>query len=46
MSDIQDQLQIEQLDQEWLELIQEAKQLGLSFDDISQFLQHGTSSTK
>ncbi|TXC92379.1 DNA-binding anti-repressor SinI [Metabacillus litoralis] len=45
MSEIKDQLPNEQLDQEWLELIQEAKQIGLSFNDISQFLQ-GAASTK
>lgn len=45
MSEKKDQLSNEQLDQEWLELIQEAKQIGLSFNDISQFLQ-GATSTK
>lgn len=28
------------LDQEWIELIIEAKQLGLSFEEIQQFLQN------
>ncbi|WP_084822083.1 anti-repressor SinI family protein [Bacillus sp. SA1-12] len=34
-------LQTEQLDKEWIELMKEAKKLGLSFADIQQFLQHG-----
>jgi hypothetical protein len=29
------------LDQEWLELMIEAKQLGLSFEKVQQFLQNG-----
>lgn len=29
------------LDQGWIELIKEAKQLGFSFDEIQQFLQQG-----
>ncbi len=36
----------EQFDKEWLELIQEAKKLGLSFDEIKTFLQQASSSTK
>lgn len=29
------------LDQEWIELMIEAKQLGLSFEEVQQFLQNG-----
>ncbi|WP_078432578.1 anti-repressor SinI family protein [Metabacillus halosaccharovorans] len=33
-----------QIDMEWLELIQEAKKIGLSFDQIQAFLQQGGTS--
>ncbi|MBZ5749715.1 anti-repressor SinI family protein [Metabacillus rhizolycopersici] len=29
------------LDQEWIELMIEAKQLGLSFEEVQHFLQNG-----
>jgi len=34
------------IDSEWLELIQEAKKIGLSFDQIQAFLQQGGTSEK
>jgi DNA-binding transcriptional MerR regulator len=40
MSEVKEQFQIDQLDHEWIELMREARQLGLSFDEIQQFL-HG-----
>jgi|JXWU01.1.fsa_nt_gb DNA-binding transcriptional regulator YhcF (GntR family) len=41
MNEVKEQFQTDKLDQEWIELINEAKQLGLSFDEIQQFLHHG-----
>ncbi|HWK21547.1 anti-repressor SinI family protein [Bacillus sp. J37] len=35
-----------QIDREWLELIQEAKKIGLSYDQIQAFLQQGGTSEK
>jgi len=35
-----------QIDIEWLELIQEAKKIGLSYDQIQAFLQQGGTSEK
>jgi DNA-binding transcriptional MerR regulator len=40
MNDVKEHVQIDQLDLEWIELINEAKQIGLSFDEIQQFLHH------
>ena len=34
------------IDIEWLELLQEAKKIGLSFDQIQSFLQQGGTSEK
>ncbi|MGM7721150.1 anti-repressor SinI family protein [Metabacillus sp. Hm71] len=41
MNEGKTKLHAEQLDKEWIELMKEAKKLGLSFDEIQQFLQHG-----
>ncbi|QNF26207.1 MULTISPECIES: anti-repressor SinI family protein [Metabacillus] len=41
MSKVKETIQFNQLDQEWIELMMEAKKLGLSFDEIKQFLHHG-----
>lgn len=38
MNDVKEYVEIDQLDLEWFELIKEAKQIGLSFDEIQQFL--------
>ncbi|WP_226526460.1 anti-repressor SinI family protein [Metabacillus niabensis] len=35
-----------QIDMEWLELILEAKKIGLSYDQIQSFLQQGGTSEK
>lgn len=39
MIKVKEHLQTDSLDLEWLELIKEAKQIGLSSDEIQQFLQ-------
>jgi DNA-binding transcriptional MerR regulator len=39
MINVKEHGQTDPLDLEWLELIKEAKQIGLSFDEIQQFLQ-------
>lgn len=41
MSKVKEAIQFNQLDQEWIELMMEAKKLGLSFDEIKQFLHRG-----
>ncbi|MGM0874235.1 MAG: anti-repressor SinI family protein [Bacillota bacterium] len=41
MSNVKEPFQTDYLDQEWIELMKEAKQLGLSFEQIQQFLYHG-----
>jgi len=38
MNVVKEKLNIDQLDLEWLELMKEAKQLGLSFNEIQEFL--------
>lgn len=44
MTEMRDQYTENQIDSEWVELIQEAKQIGLSFDQIQTFLQQGGTS--
>ena len=41
MNEVKELSQTDLLDQEWIELMIEAKQLGLSFEEIQQFLQNG-----
>jgi|GEM_PF-6463126 len=44
MTEVKEQYTKNQIDSEWVELIQEAKQIGLSFDQIQAFLQQGGTS--
>ncbi|MCM3650438.1 DNA-binding anti-repressor SinI [Metabacillus litoralis] len=41
MNEVKELSQTDLLDQDWIELMIEAKQLGLSFEGIQQFLQNG-----
>ncbi|MCM3412411.1 anti-repressor SinI family protein [Metabacillus litoralis] len=38
MNVVKEKLNNEQLDVEWIELMKEAKQLGLSFNEVQEFL--------
>ncbi|HZH58325.1 MAG TPA: anti-repressor SinI family protein [Metabacillus sp.] len=44
MTEVKEQYAKNQIDSEWVALIQEAKQIGLSFDQIQAFLQQGGTS--
>lgn len=39
MNVVKEKLNNDELDLEWIELMKEAKQLGLSFNEIQEFLQ-------
>lgn len=41
MINVKEQVSNDQIDEEWMDLIVEAKQLGLSFDEIQEFLHRG-----